>query len=105
MKAFPFEQAAANLEPMPKGLNYFDQSLFLNLRHIYAALRDKTIDWNEAMHEKIELIEAAEHFQYKCNMERIFADAISDTQKAREEYRKNRTLENADKLLKAFEGL
>lgn len=105
MKAFPYEQKAANLEPMPDGLEYFDQCMYLNLRNVYAALRGNLIDRDEAMHEKIELIEAAEHFQYKCNMEKIFADAVVDTQQAREEYRKHRTLENADKLLHAFEGL
>jgi hypothetical protein len=47
-------------------------------------------------------------YDFKKGQERLtanFADILIKTEAARQEYRKNRTLENADAIIFAFEGV
>ena len=104
MKAFPYEQSAAAGEPLPAGLAYPDQIMYLNLRCLYGALRAGTIDRETAMNDKKQLLDQYRCYSYQAEMGEHWTAVIKATEAARCEYRKNRTLENADKLLKAVEG-
>jgi hypothetical protein len=42
---------------------------------------------------------------FQDNFTKDIAKTIMETEQARQEYRKNRTLENADEIILAFEGV
>ena len=103
-RMMPYENIAMAGGEMPIGLEYPDQILFLGLRMLYESYRRKMIDRETAAREKFELIR-----EYDANV--IGEQAVKDcillmkrTELVRAEYRKNRTLENADKLAKSIDG-
>ena len=101
---FPYEQQAANGEEMPDGLEYPDQVAFLCFRMLYAQLRMGIIDRDTAIREKRKLLREYEQYKFVDEMGKGWVKRIKDTDIARSEYRKCRTLENADKLLFAIDG-
>ncbi len=100
----PWEQAAIRGDEMPNGLSYPDQILFLQLRMLYAQKKMKIIDRDTAVVEKKKLLDEYRLYQYREQMGEEWVEVIRDTEIARAAYRKDRTLENADKLLNAIEG-
>ena len=102
----PFEKEAMNEEPIPVGLDIADQFLFLGLRCLYAMHRRGLIGRENASKEKEKLI-----FQWKTEKSKLEflsreAVELSDRIKnASEEFKKNRTLENADALYAALYNL
>ena len=100
----PYEKIAMAGGEMPKGLEYPDQILFLELRLLYDSYKRKLIDRNKATQEKIELLRTYEAHKIVDKMGKEWADQIKRTELARAEYRKNKTIENADKLLDCVEG-
>ena len=105
MQALPYEPQAAAGEQLPQGLEYPDQILYLMLRCLYSSLKAGTIDRESAMAEKRQLMEDYRVYKFQADMGKHWADVIKETEAARAEYRKSRTLENADKMLKAMEGM
>lgn len=101
----PWEQAAIRGEEMPDGLSYPDQILFLQLRSLYAQKRAGIIDRDTAVTEKKKLLDEYRMYQFREQMGEKWVQVIKNTDIARAEYRKNRTLENADKLVAVIEGL
>lgn len=89
---------------MPSGLEYPDQVLFLCFRMLYAQLRQGIIDRETAIREKKKLLKEYEAYKFANQMGKQWVLVIKDTEIARAEYRKNRTIENADKLLVAIDG-
>ena len=57
------------------------------------------------MLEKRHLIDDLRVWQFQSEMGTHWVEIIKATELARAEYRKNRTLENADKLIEILEGL
>lgn len=100
----PYEKAAMAGEEMPKGLEYPDQILFLELRILYDSYKRKLIDREIATQEKVELLRNYEANRIGENAVKECADLIRRTELARASYRKNKTIENADKLLACVEG-
>lgn len=100
----PYEKIAMAGGEMPKGLEYPDQILFLELRLLYDSYKRKMIDRDVATQEKVELLRTYEAHKIVDKMGKEWVDQIKRTELARAEYRKNRTLENADKLLSCVEG-
>lgn len=101
----PYEKIAMQGGEMPEGLTLTDQNMFLSLRSLYDNYRKGIVDRDTAIREKNRLI-----IEYKSSVLidmvcRGWADQIKQTEMARAEYRKNRTLENADKLLASVEGV
>ena len=99
----PYEKIAMQGGEMPEGLTLTDQNMFLSLRSLYDNYRKGIVDRDTASREKNRLI-----IEYKSSVLidmvcRGWADQIKQTEMARAEYRKNRTLENADKLLASVE--
>lgn len=100
----PYEKIAMAGGEMPKGLEYPDQILFIELRLLYDSYKRKMIDRETATREKVELLRTYEAHKIVENMGKEWVKQIKETELARAVYRKERTLENADKLLLCVEG-
>lgn len=100
----PYEKTAMAGGEMPKGLEYPDQILFLELRLLYDSYKRKLIDRDAATQEKVELLRTYEAHKIVDRMGKVWVDQIRRTELARAEYRKDKTIENADKLLACVEG-
>lgn len=100
----PYELAARFGEKMPENLPVADQILFIGLRMLYGSCRLKIIDWDRLKRERNLLIHQCNYFRFRDDMSREVADSLRNTEAARCAYRKERTLENADRLLAAVEG-
>lgn len=100
----PYEKIAMAGGEMPEGMEYPDQILFHELRLLYDSYKRKLIDRETATQEKIELLRIYEAHKIVDRMGKEWVEQIKRTELARAEYRKNRTLENADLLVLAIEG-
>ena len=100
----PYEKIAMSGGEMPKGLEYPDQILFLELRLLYDSYRRKMIDRDTATREKVELLRTYEAHKIVDRMGKEWVEQIKRTELARATYRKDKTIENADKLLACVEG-
>lgn len=100
----PYEKIAMAGGEMPKELEYPDQILFLELRLLYDSYKRKLIDREKATQEKAELLRTYEAHKIVDNMGKEWVDQIKRTELARATYRKDKTTENADKLLACIEG-
>ena len=100
----PYEKIAMAGGEMPKGLEYPDQILFLKLRLLYDSYKRKLIDREKATQEKVELLRTYEAHKIVDNMGKEWVDQIKRTELARAAYRKERTLENADRVIECVEG-
>ena len=100
----PYEKIAMAGGEMPKGLEYPDQILFLELRLLYDGYKRKLIDRDKATQEKAELLRTYEAHKIVDKMGKEWVEQIKRTELARSAYRKDKTIENADKLLACVEG-
>ena len=101
---FSWERIAMAGGEMPDNLPYSEQLLFLALRLLYDSYKRKLIDRETATKEKSKLIT---EYQVNVLMDKIILDLVDQLKRselARAEYRKNRTLENADKVIDTLEG-
>lgn len=90
-------------DEMPDGLKGCDQILYLSLRLLYETYKKQIIDRGVATAEKKKLL--AEYKRRKIEDEylSLFVSNIRKSETFRAEYRKNRTLENADRVLDSME--
>lgn len=102
--AFPYERKAKDGDEMPEGLEYPDQVLFLCFRMLYAQLKQGVIDRDTAIREKKKLLKEYEAYRFADQMGKEWVRVIKDTETLRAAYRKERNLENADKLVFVIEG-
>ena len=102
---FPYELQAMRGEEMPKGLSRIEQEVYQAFRMLYAQYRMKIVDRETASREKKEILREYVAGTLVEKIGRDFADKHRTTEEARIAYRKNRTLENADALILAFEGV
>lgn len=100
----PYEKIAMAGGELPKGFEYPDQILFLELRLLYDSYKRKLIDRDKATQEKVELLRTYEAHKIVDKMGKEWVDQIKRTELARGAYRKDKTIENADKLLACVEG-
>lgn len=100
----PYEKIAMSGGEMPKGMEYPDQILFLQLCLLYDSYRRKLIDRETATREKVELLRTYEANKIGENAVKECAKQIKNTEIARAEYRKNKSIEAADRLLACIEG-
>ena len=100
----PWEKDAMAGMEMPDGLSYPDQILYLSLRMLYAQYFKKIIDRETATKEKKKLLDEYRCYQYREEMGNHWVEVIRMTDLARCDYKKNRTLENADRLVEIIEG-
>jgi hypothetical protein len=100
----PYEKIAMAGGEMPKGLEYPDQILFLELRLLYDSYKRKLIDRDTATQEKSELLRIYEAHKIVDKMGKEWVDQIKRTELARAAYRKDKTIEKADALVLSIEG-
>ena len=100
----PYEKIAMAGGEMPKGLEYPDQILFLELRLLYESYKRKLIDRDKATQEKVELLRTYEAHKIVDKMGKEWVEVIRLTELARAKYRKNPCPENAMKLIEIIEG-
>lgn len=100
----PYEKIAMAGGEMPDGLEYPDQVLFLELRMLYDQFKKGIIDKATATKEKKKLLDAYRVYQFNDQMGKEWVEQIKLTEFARSAYLKDRTLENADKLVALIEG-
>lgn len=100
----PYEKVAMSGGEMPAGMEYPDQILFLQLRLLYDSYKRKLIDRETATREKIELLRTYEAHKIIDNMGKVWVEQNKQTEIARAEYRKNKSIQNADALLACIEG-
>jgi hypothetical protein len=101
----PYEKIAMAGGEMPTGMEYPDQILFLELRLLYDSYKRKLIDRDVATQEKAELLRTYEAHKIVDKMGKEWVDQIKRTELARAAYRKDKTIENADKLVACVEGV
>lgn len=100
----PWEKdAMAGLE-MPDGLSYPDQILYLELRMLYHQYFQKVIDRETATKEKKKFLDEYRCLKFREEMGNQWVEVIRLTDLARCDYKKNRTLKNADRLIEIIEG-
>ena len=100
----PYENdAMAGLE-MPDGLSYPDQILYMELRMLYHQYYQKVIDREMATKEKKKLLDEYRVNQFREELGKQWVEVIRLTDIARCDYKKNRTFENADRLVEIIEG-
>lgn len=100
---FEYERQAMAGEEMPDGLRFAGQHYYLALRMLYHQYKQGVIDRETASREKRQLLRT---YEYDLMWEEIsdgFIQQRNNSEIARAEYRKNKTIENADKLLACFE--
>ena len=100
----PYEKIAMAGGEMPTGMEYPDQILFLELRLLYDSYKRNLVTREQATLEKIELLKTYEAHRIVDRMMNEWTGQIRVTELARAAYRKERTLENADRMMSALEG-
>jgi hypothetical protein len=100
----PYEKLAMAGEEMPKGMEYPDQILYFELRLLYDSYKKGIVSREQATQEKAELLRTHEAHKIIYKMEKEWVDQKKRTELARAAYRKNKTIENADKLIVCVEG-
>jgi hypothetical protein len=105
LKELPYERIAMAGGEMPDDLEWYDRQLFLMLRTLYWQYKQGIVDRETASREKRKLLDDRDFQLFQDNFTKDIAKKIIDTEQARQAYRKNRTLENADAIILAFEGV
>lgn len=103
---FPFERDAMKGESCPKKLDIADTCAYIALKHLYAMFKQDLISRKDATEEKKRIVYNWTTDKSKIEFLNRDSDALRDRIcKASEEYAKNATIENADKLYAAFYNL
>lgn len=105
LKELSYERAAMRNAPMPDGLTFPDQLMYQALALLYARYQRNAITRERASAEKKQLLREYEAFVSRWSMGDRYVRIIKETELAKSAYRKNRTLENADDLLRAIDGI
>lgn len=99
------ERAAMRCDPLPTWLEYPEQVHYLNLRNLYKAYHMGAVTREQAAAEKKQLLDEYRCYKFNRDLERTLVEQVKATEAARAAYRKNRTLENADALIMAIDGV
>ena len=103
---FAFEKDAMQGQPLPKGLDIADSSLYVALKNLYAMYRNKLISRKDATEEKKRLIYNWTTDKAKTEFLNREAESLRDKiGTASEDYKNNPCIETADKLYAAFYNL
>jgi hypothetical protein len=101
----PYERIAMAGGEMPEDLEWYDRQMFLMLRTLYWQYKQGVVDRDTASKEKVKLLQDYGLKKFQENLTKDIAKRVMETEQARQAYRKNRTLENADAIILAFEGV
>ena len=98
---YDFERAAIRGESVPDGLGPADTWLFLTLRELYAQVKRGTISRETGAIEKHKIEMEYNKLKFDLKLAYSTAELWKNIELSGSEYRKNRTLENADNFCKA----
>lgn len=102
------ERIAMRGGPMPDGLSLVNQTYFEGIRYLYAQFHSGTINRECGSADKKKMLRKRELREQKESYERELAfwhaNLRRDIEAAHTAYKKNRTLENADRLSAALDG-
>jgi len=105
---FPYEREAKQGGPMPDGLTLPDCLTFQFLRSMYRDIRTGVLSVEQAVLEKGQMTysykKAIKEMKNWSKMGRYWTNKYKAVEAAQNAYRKNRTLENADRLSAALDG-
>lgn len=101
----PYERIAMAGGEMPDSLEWYDRQVFLQLRMLYHQFKQGIVDRETAKREKQKILSDYSFQKHQSEFTAHIAQKIMETDAARVAYRKNRTLENADAIILAFEGV
>lgn len=99
MNTFPWEAMAAKGEEMPDGLEYPDQIMYLQLRLLYAQLKQGIITRDKAIAEKKKLFIEYQAYSFHNDTGKQWVDFIKASELLRAEFRKKPSIELAQKLV------
>src|SRR5574344_1630864 len=106
---YPFEQQAMQNLPMPDGLTTYEKQIYIVLRNLYYAIAKGMITQQQAQKEKNAILKELDDLNAKREFERrLWENAYNRTfalDRAVSMYRKNRSLECADRICDGFEWL
>lgn len=105
MIELPYERIAMNGGEMPKDLSFPDHFMFQQLAVLYARYKRGEVDREQARKQKAGFLKS---YQFLQNIEEVgtrWIEQCKNAEIARSEYRKNRTLENADRLVDILDGI
>lgn len=89
---------------MPKGLCLAEIYLFQSMRHLYSEFRRGRISQGTGKRERVQIMNS---YRTARSMQSIWAESLErkkDAESAVNEYRRNPTIENADKAINALYG-
>lgn len=101
----PFERAAMKNEPLPDGMRQSDNRAYLALRSVYRAFKTGNITRETAVREKMEVAKAWENDKYFDSLNDYRVEFTKAIEAAASEYRKKRTIDSADRLIKIIDGI
>lgn len=105
---FPYEKEAANGDPIPDGLSLVDQCAFRFLRSMYRDIRTGVQTREQAIEEKgymtYQYDKEKRSMEHWSKMGSYWSEKYSRVEAAQSAYKKNRTLENADRLSAVLDG-
>lgn len=105
---FPYEKEAANGGPIPDGLSLVDQCAFRFLRSMYRDIRTGVQTREQAIEEKgymtYQYDKEKRSMEHWSKMGSYWSEKYSRVEAAQSAYKKNRTLENADRLSAVLDG-
>ena len=102
---FPWEKKALKGEPLPEGLNAAEARYYLSLRSLYQWYKDGQISKEGAKGEKDILLRAYERDIADMRGCHIAADIIVRAESPAQDYAKDPTRENAERLFRAIYNL
>lgn len=106
---FEYEQAAMRGEPIPPGLSAADRAAYLQLRGLYVQYHSRLISRETGSADKKRILRARdEEARAAAFRERCLSHTVrlwKEVECAASDYRKNRTLENADRIMEAIYGV
>lgn len=100
----PYEKKAMAGDDMPTGLEYPDQIMYLQLRMLYEQFKKGIINRETALMEKKQLLDEYRCYTFQAEMGKEWVEVIKQTELARAEFRKNPSIETAERLVLIIEG-
>lgn len=102
---YPYEVEAANGAQMPDGLSTADTAAYQALSHLYARYRAGFIERSSAATEKRKILRAWESGKNSEKLTEYHVAVTVATEGAKNAFRKNPTIENAEKLIRVLDGM
>lgn len=100
----PYERLAMRGEPMPNGLSAADQMAYQGLSYLYSRYYSGSVDRDSASKEKRKIVIEREKGLMRDKLSKNSAEFFKTVEWYASHYRKERTIEAADRLVDAVDG-